>query len=441
MLVATLQNIAGQGLPLVVGLVTIPLIKDGLGLESFGLLTLVWVALGYFTFFDLGLGRAVIKSIADFNARGDHKEVVPLTISNLVIILVLSVFGGSLIWLFADSLAIKVFHVSEELHAELITSLQLLALCLPVVNLTSGLRGVLEAHFRFFGINLLQVVTGSLTFLSPIFFLSGENKLVRIVFVLCLIRCMSFLAHAWLAYRILPGIFNLFRFRFSYFKRTIRFGSWVTISNLISPIIAYADRAVLGALVPATQVAFYTTPFEMVSKISIIPGALARYLFPDLASNQKDSVEEKLNSSLKYLAAGLFFISVIVILAARPAMRLWMGEDFGDSSFLLLQILMIGIFVNSIAYVPYTLLQAFDRPDLTAMIHVLELPFYLTFLYFMTAHFGLVGAAVSWAARAYLDMLLLFLVTSWKFKDRTASMLKHTGYVTGLAGVLVILTN
>jgi O-antigen/teichoic acid export membrane protein len=61
----TLFNLIGQGLPLVVAVVTIPLIIQGLGIDRFGLLSLAWVVLGYFAIFDLGLGRATTKFVAE----------------------------------------------------------------------------------------------------------------------------------------------------------------------------------------------------------------------------------------------------------------------------------------------------------------------------------------------------------------------------------------
>lgn len=57
----TLINFAGFVLPLAVGLITIPLIVSGFGVERFGLLTLAWAIIGYFSLFDLGLGRAIIR--------------------------------------------------------------------------------------------------------------------------------------------------------------------------------------------------------------------------------------------------------------------------------------------------------------------------------------------------------------------------------------------
>jgi hypothetical protein len=45
-------NLAGTGLPLLVGALTIPYLPRTTGVEAFGVLTLVWALIGYFSLFD-----------------------------------------------------------------------------------------------------------------------------------------------------------------------------------------------------------------------------------------------------------------------------------------------------------------------------------------------------------------------------------------------------
>jgi len=70
----TLINFIGQVLPLLAGLVALPLIIHGLGTDRFGILSLAWVILGYFSVFDLGLGRATTKYVAEALGIGNEDQ-------------------------------------------------------------------------------------------------------------------------------------------------------------------------------------------------------------------------------------------------------------------------------------------------------------------------------------------------------------------------------
>ena len=61
----TIYNLLGYGLPLIIAVVLIPPLIKGLGEERFGILNLAWVVIGYFSFLDFGIGRALTNIIAE----------------------------------------------------------------------------------------------------------------------------------------------------------------------------------------------------------------------------------------------------------------------------------------------------------------------------------------------------------------------------------------
>jgi len=81
----TFLNLLGQALPLLAGLVALPFIVRGLGTDRFGLFSLVLVALSFFSVFDVGLGRAMTKFIADAIGR-DQKEQIASFFWTVIII-------------------------------------------------------------------------------------------------------------------------------------------------------------------------------------------------------------------------------------------------------------------------------------------------------------------------------------------------------------------
>ena len=74
----TLWNLLGQGVPLLVALLTIPHLIQGLGIDRFGVLSLAWMVIGYFSLFDMGLGRALTKLVAEKLGTGQTQDIPPL---------------------------------------------------------------------------------------------------------------------------------------------------------------------------------------------------------------------------------------------------------------------------------------------------------------------------------------------------------------------------
>jgi hypothetical protein len=56
------------------------------------------------------------------------------------------------------------------------------------------------------------------------------------------------------------------------------------------------------------------------------------------------------------------------------------------------------------------LIQGTGRADITGKLHLLELPFYLAAVWYLTVHYGIVGTAVAWLVRVVADCILLFLL-------------------------------
>ena len=60
-----LLNLVGHLAPLLAALIFVPPLISRLGTERFGFLALAWVLVGYFSLFDLGLGRTLSRLVAE----------------------------------------------------------------------------------------------------------------------------------------------------------------------------------------------------------------------------------------------------------------------------------------------------------------------------------------------------------------------------------------
>jgi O-antigen/teichoic acid export membrane protein len=171
------------------------------------------------------------------------------------------------------------------------------------------------------------------------------------------------------------------------------------------------DRFFVGALISTAAVAYYTTPYELVTKYWFFSNAVLGVMFPAFATSfvrDRERTALIFGRGVKYVFLILFPLVLMTVALAHEVLTLWLGVDFARQSTYVLQCLALGVFLNGLAQVPSALLQGVGRPDLTALLHVVELPFYLVTAWYLIRTRGIEGAATAWTARTALDLVLCF---------------------------------
>jgi O-antigen/teichoic acid export membrane protein len=404
-------NFIGQGVPLVVGVLLLPFMVRGLGVDRYGLLSLAWVILGYFTAFDLGMGRAITKYVAEALSTGQEDEVPRLVWTAVTVQFLFGLVCGTVLASITPLLTERIVKFPAEMIGEARSTFYLLAVAIPVVLVSSSFSGVLEAALRFDLVNAVKVPSGLLTFILPALGMVLGFRLPGIVLLMFLGRAISCVALLSLAFRVFPNLRELSA-SFDVLKRLFAYGGWITVAGTIHPIFVYLDRFLIGSFLTISAVAFYTAPYEAITRLWIVPASLSTALFPTFSSLEGLGDQEKLGMlfvrSVKFTFLVLAPVVLVVVLFSPEILQIFLGADFAVQSALVLRILAVGVLINSLAQTPYALLQGVGRPDLTAKFHLLELPLYVATLFMLLGRWGIAGAALAWTLRAALDTLLLF---------------------------------
>jgi O-antigen/teichoic acid export membrane protein len=437
-------NLVGQLAPLAVAYFAIPVLTRELGPARFGLLTLAWAVLGYFSLFDLGLGRALTQAVADRLATGRERDVPELVWTGLAAMVLLGLVGGAVAAVLSPWLVGRALHVPPALHVEAAAAFLVLAASIPIVIVSAALRGVLEAAQRFDLVNAVRVPLGVFSFLGPVLVLPLSHSLAVSTAVLLVGRALATVAWYLCMLRVLPALARNRVVRRAAMAPLLRAGSWMTVSNVVSPLMVTLDRFVIGAVASVTLVAYYTAPWEAVTKLWLVPSALGAVLFPAFATARAGNPGQTRAlyvRGVKCTLVALLPVTVVIIGFAREGLGAWLGPDYAVQSAAVLRWLAVGVLVNSVAQIPFALIQGSGRADVTARLHLAELPLYLVALWWLVSTHGIVGAAVAWSARAVLDGAALFVYAhrlapvAWGAVRRTAALLVAGG---GAAAILAL---
>ena len=403
-------NFLGSLVPMIASVVTVPYYLHLIGNDRYGVLAIVWLFLGYFGLFDPGITRAAVYHIA--RLAEDHEAVERESVfwTALVVNIIFGLAGGLVLYLAAKPLFLLAFKMPESMRGEVMKSLPWLAASIPLSIITAMLGGALQARERFGTFNTLYAVNALLAQVVPlgVAYWHGPD-LAWLIPAVLLARAAGTVPSFLVLFKIVPlGIGG--RFSRPLLGPLFSYGGWVTVSNLINPVLGSLDRMLIGSVVSAEAVAFYTVPYNLVSRFSILPGSLVASLFPKLSRGELTERSRLASEAVTTLSAVMTPLTVIFIAALPMFMKVWVGQNFADHAVPVGVALLIGVWVNSLAYIPAAHLAAINRPDLPAKFHAYEIVPFLGVLWFGLHYFGLLGAAWAWTIRVTVDALLLFVV-------------------------------
>lgn len=400
----------GSATPMLVGIGTIPYIYQQIGIERIGVLTIVWALIGYFSIFDFGLGRAITQRTASLISHQTLKQKTKTATTGVFLTLLIGIVG-SLVGFAAIELAgVNWINSTKNLHDEIHSSFLLACLAIPATTVTAGFRGILEGEQRFKSVNILKFILGLSNFLSPVasIVLFGP-RLDYIVGSLVLARYIILGAH----YFNVKATIRNFRENLSLeeSKHLFTFGGWMTLSNIISPLMVVADRFMIANVLGAAVVAYYTIPADLMLRLLVLPAAITIALFPvfskDLSERNYTNSLSLYRKSMKIIFLIMGAIAAGIVIGADFGLEIWLGPEFAERSSAVVSVLAIGILFNSVAQIPHAYIQAAGDSRSTALIHLFESVIYLPSLYVLLQLYGILGAAIAWMLRALLDLFLL----------------------------------
>lgn len=402
---STLSNLFGYIGLTIVALACTPFYIKALGEARFGIVSLIWLLFGYFGVFDLGMSRATANALAR-EQNSDPKRRSTIFWSALLSNLAFGAIGGLVFYLIGRTLLVHYTNISAELAQEVDASILWVALLIPLSTVNGVLAASLEATERFFQLNMLQLAGSTIFQTVPLLaILLLAPRIDIAVAASALGRAISVCLVGIAALRIV-GTSHLFHFEVKTVRNLVRYGGWVAVTAVLGPVITTLDQFLIGALIGAHAVAYYSVAYSVAGRANMIPISLSRALFPRLSQQDHGQARATVFRSVKLLANSTAGLYCAAILVCPLLFRLWLGREFGSNAAPIAEILIVGVWINGLAYIPFTMSQAQGRPDRVAKIALFEFGPYLALVYVATTTMGLTGAALAWSLRALADTLI-----------------------------------
>lgn len=423
-----LINLFTKMLPIAVGILITPVLMSVLGNERFGVIQIYWTIVGFSTVFDFGLGRALTQLVAKSIAKQEHEQLGSTVWTIITLMVVLSV-AFMLTLLAGTETIVHYINVSPEYFQEACRAFRWLVMSLPLLIVFIALTGILEAFQRFWDTNLQRYPILFFNFIAPVLLLKWYPHLDWMMMMVVVGRIIALAIAFNSVSKCFPHFWQKMTWDSTYLKGLFQFGSWTTVSNLVRPFMLYQDRLFLANWLSPAITVFYTTPYDMLTKQSLLAESVLNVLFPAFGTTFVQNPQKARGMYLKALlmmAGGFGALAVLVALLAKPLLSVWLSPEFAEKSYVLTMILAFVHGLACVGLVPLSMVQASGRSDITAKVLLCQFPFYLAALWYGVHQFGLIAAPSILLLRLMVDITLMHFQAMRLLNRAVATQVENT---------------
>lgn len=314
-----LSSAAGYVLPMLVTLITTPILLHLLGEEAYGLQSLVAVVIGYLFFMDMGLDLPIIKLLAEDRAKQDAEAESNLLSTTIQLYVLIGLVGMILIVLLSKLLVQHVFSIPSNLVDSALLVFRLAGVGFLGSIFMSWGRAVSMGLQRFdisYSVSLVNNIAGTLIGLGVVYAGFG---VVGYIFIRVILSIFAGLAYWLLASSLVPE----FHFRWGFHRKTLHrikgYVGYGLINRVTGSLFSRIDQTLIAVWVGVAAAGIYAVSFMLVNSVSNMISYMLGFIFPmtsELQSlGQFDRMREIFVRSARFntALAGLLFSPIFVL--------------------------------------------------------------------------------------------------------------------------------
>lgn len=273
-------NTAGGIGRMLVQLLTVPVLVRYLGLESYGLWTLITATLGTLMVIEGGLSYSTTYFASRAIGSGDHRALLETIFITLTLLTLIGVMGALALFSGATWIADEVIKAPSTQRESVIVALRWSSLVLFTRLVQQVPVGLLQAFQRYGLYNLLLISQALLTLGSMVVVAWRGGGIRELMLVEVTVSVGSLLVYIGIGARLLQGRHVRLRWQWSRCREIARYSLLTWGSTLGALLFANGDRLIVGFVLGPKVAAVYSIFVGIVMRINQVSALSAQPLMP-----------------------------------------------------------------------------------------------------------------------------------------------------------------
>lgn len=394
-----LSNLAGGGWNTLLVILVTPVQIGLLGVESYGLISLIAVLQVIAGALDFGLATTVTREVARDNGRASA-DTTALLNAAAAVYWIFAVIMAAALWFCADAIPTR-WLKAETLSADTVTQgLELIALFLLLRWPVAFYSGVLGGAQRMGLLNALKSTAITLRLLGGAALLFVKPDLLWFLnwyVATAALELLGFMAAAMQAY---PGLRLIPRLDLAAIRRTSGFSSTMYAIALLAMLLTQIDRLAIGNLLGLEALGYYSVAYTAALGLSLLQTSINSAALPAFANAHGAGHDAALRARYRRISELMGFVitpmALALIFFGHAIFSVWVGAAVADATQITLAFLAGGFLLNAVFSNSYTFAVAAGKPGLFLRANAVGLLLFLPALLVGIAVSGIAGAAAAW---------------------------------------------
>ncbi len=416
----------GQMVPMIATFISSPFVIRYLGAEAYGVLLLVAMIPANFAHADIGMNFSSTKFGAEAYGNGDTKKEALVVRTAAWIAFFPTLLVCILLFAFSIYIMTDFFGISSKYGEAASFGLKLTAIAF-LINAMSSIFNTPQFSRLKMNLNvLINAGPRALMTLTTPFVLYHGFGIKGATLVACCTALIILMLNVFVSGRLLPELYS-FTIDKKLIKPLFSFGKGIVIYGIALVFIGNIEKILLAKIMADStkNVAYYSVAFTLANMASLFSIAMVQTLTPAfsqlLAPEKKAELQALFSRCVRVGIIILIPCCMSMIVIAKPFFTIWAGEEFGRESVLPFYVLLIGVFLGLIAYIPSAILLVAGKSSVFAKIYYTEIILYGLLAYILILKFGIIGAAFAWSIREVANAILFIFFAK-----------KYTGLILGI---------
>lgn len=399
----------GAILRLGVTLVSIPVLIKFLGLERYGIWTVLNSLVAIGALMEFGINIALTYRISTSYAKQDWEGTKNGLSTSLILMTGLGIVTSLGLCFASSSLVNILFKNNPFDRGEAILAIIVLSWSILLDFWQKWALAVEAAMLRYDLQAIVETASGLALQLGIVVIALAKGGILMLAIWTIFVMGLTLIGHFIVLKHLL--IIRIFRIGFYWLeaKELIRFGIMQWLSSFGSTLFSHADRIIVNLLLGAESTGIYsaaTSVAVQINKLSAIP---LRVIPPAITSAKALSQQSRIQSIFLWATRmnGLlvFLIAAPIMFWSRPLAGVLVGSEYIIQTAMLLQILAICYGMYSLNAAAFFTAVGIGYPIFNARWGMISGILFCLFLFIFISLFGLIGAA--WANLTFAISLMI----------------------------------